>query len=274
VAAQLFVDSLTALTQRHNAPPPPPELVDEEEAGYAFVARTGIFRVATLAGRIVALACAIVREDQWFLSGFWADASVRQQGIGGPLLREVWDEGVRRGCRRQFVWASIDPTAIATYLKLGMLPGSQLFAFAGDPVIDAARVQTRPLTTRDAAGIDLLVRGVPREVDHAWWLSEPRNDGRTVLRDGAPAGYYYAANGRIGPVAWLHARDGELVLAAALAEASSQARPVKIVVPGMNHSALGLVLRAGLRLERNSHLLWTEPFGRMEQYIPSGPLLF
>src|SRR4051812_22484054 len=45
VAAQLFYDALTALTQRVNVAPPPPELVDEEEAGYEFVARTGIFRV-------------------------------------------------------------------------------------------------------------------------------------------------------------------------------------------------------------------------------------
>jgi len=95
-----------------------------------------------------------------------------------------------------------------------------------------------------------------------------------VLRGGAPVGYYYAANGRIGPVAWLDARDGELVLTAAVAEASAQGGPVKIVIPGMNHTALGLALRAGLRLERSSHLLWTGPFGRLEQYIPSGPLLF
>ena len=223
---------------------------------------------------MVALACAIVRDDEWFLSGFWADAGVRQQGIGGPLLREVWDEGVRRGCRRQFVWASVDPTAIATYMKLGMLPGSQLFAFAGDPTVRSARAETRALTARDAAAVDRLVRGVPREVDHAWWLSEPRNVARCVLRGGTPVGYYYAANGRIGPVAWLDARDGELVLTAAVAEASAQGGPVKIVIPGMNHTALGLALRAGLRLERSSHLLWTAPFGRMEQYIPSGPLLF
>src|SRR5204863_951543 len=125
--------------------------VDEEAAGYAFVARTGIFRVATLDGRIVALACATVRDTQWFLSGFWADPSLRQRGIGGPLLREVWDEGIRRGCRQQFVWSSIDPTAIATYLKLGMLPGSQLFAFAGSPGSPAAPLDTSPLRSEDAA---------------------------------------------------------------------------------------------------------------------------
>lgn len=42
----------------------------------------------------------------------------------------------------------------------------------------------------------------------------------------------------------------------------------------MNRLGLETALASGLRLVRNSHLLWTEPFGRMEQYIPSGPLLF
>lgn len=273
-AAQLFVDSLTALTQRHNAPPPPPDLVSEEEAGYAFVAKTGIFRVAAQGDRIVALACAIVRGEQWFLSGFWADPGIRQQGVGGPLLREVWDEGTRRGCRVRFVWASVDPTAIASYLKLGMLPGSQLFAFAGPARVEPPAADTTALRVEDAAAIDRVVRGVPREVDHAWWLSEPRNVARLVIRGARALGYYYAANGRVGPVAWLDPTDGETVLAAALAEAASQAAEVKLVIPGMNHSALRLALRAGIRLERSSHLLWSEAFGRMEQYVPSGPLLF
>jgi hypothetical protein len=57
-------------------------------------------------------------------------------------------------------------------------------------------------------------------------------------------------------------------------EAEASASEVKIVVPGMNRVALESRSRMGLRLVRNSHLLWTEPFGRMEQYIPSGPLLF
>lgn len=270
----LFVDALTALAQRHSLAAPPAELVDEEEAGYAFVARTGIFRVAAIGERIVALACAIVRERQWFLSGFWADPSLRQQGIGGPLLREVWDEGLRRGCRVQLVWASVDPTAIASYMKLGMLPGSQLFAFAGTPRLAEVAAEMGPLSAQRAAEIDRPVRGVAREVDHAWWLSEPRNTARLVTRGGRSLGYFYAAKGRVGPVAWLAPADGATVLGAAIREAAAQAPEVKVVIPGMNHAALRVALASGLRLERASHLLWTEPVGAMDRYVPSGPLLF
>ena len=260
---------------RHNAPPPPPELVDDEESGYQFVDRTGIFRVASLEGRLVALACAIMRDDEWFLSGFWTRNDVRQQGIGGPLLRQVWDEGVRRGARRQFVWSSIDPTAIATYLRLGMLPGSQLFAFSGAPLaLTPAGSDTAPLTPDAASSIARQIRGVPRAVDHVWWRCRSGVVGRAVTRHGTPAGYYYVDRGSIGPAAWLRPEDGPSVIFHALRDAASTSDEVKIVVPGMNRTGIEIALRSGLRLIRNSHLLWTEPFGRMEQYIPSGPLLF
>lgn len=249
--------------------------MDEEEAGYRFVASNGIFRVAVQDGRMVALACAILRDEEWFLSGFWADASLRQHGIGGPLLREVWDEGVRRGARRQFVWASPDPTAIATYLKFGMLPGSQLFAFAGTARLGPAPgLETRPLTVEGAAAIDRVIRGVGRVVDHQWWLARSERVARFVTSRGKSAGYYYVADGRIGPAAWLEAADGGAVIAHAIRDATAQSERVQLVVPGVNHVGIAAALGAGLRLERSSHLLWTEPFGRMEQYIPSGPLLF
>ena len=249
--------------------------MDDEESGYQFVDRTGIFRVASLEGRLVALACAIMRDDEWFLSGFWTSDDARQQGIGGPLVRQVWDEGVRRGARRQFVWSSIDPTAIATYLKLGMLPGSQLFAFSGAPLAEVPPgSETAPLTPDAASRIDRQIRGVPRVVDHEWWRSRSGVVGRAVTKQGTPAGYYYVDRGSIGPAAWLAPEDGRAVLSHALRDASSAAEEVKIVVPGMNHVGIETVLASGLRLFRNSHLLWTEPFGRMEQYIPSGPLLF
>jgi hypothetical protein len=259
--------------------PPPPSLLEFEDAGYRFIERTGIFHVAAYDGRLVALACAIVRDDEWFLSGFWTDANMRQQGIGGPLLRGVWDEGLRRGAKRQFVWSSPDPTAIASYMKLGMVPGSQLFAFSGVPrseslSVAASGFETAPLTIEAAASVDHGVRGVPRAVDHEWWQGRDGILARSVARRGKLAGYYYLYKGRVGAAAWLAAEDGAALLEVAMRDAALTADEVSIVVPGMNHNALAAVLRAGLRLQRNSHLLWTEPIGRMEQYIPSGPLLF
>jgi hypothetical protein len=156
-----------------------------------------------------------------------------------------------------------------------MLPGSQLFAFTGAArPAAAAGFDTAALTADAASAIDRDMRGVPRRVDHEWWLAHPGLTARSLNKRGKLAGYYYVHQGRIGAAAWLDPTDGPPLLAHAMHDAAKAAEEVKIVIPGMNHTALDTVLRAGLRLERSSHLLWTEPIGRMEHYIPSGPLLF
>jgi hypothetical protein len=57
-------------------------------------------------------------------------------------------------------------------------------------------------------------------------------------------------------------------------EAAGQAQGLRMMIPGINHIAIRFALQAGLRLAAYSHLLTTAPFGRMEQYLPSGPSLF
>lgn len=255
------------------APHRDPDLVAH---GYAYVARTGIFRVAEVDGRLAALACAIVRDGIWFLSGFWTDPARRLQGIGGPLLREVWDEGRRGGARSFYVWSSPDFPAIATYLKLGMLPGTQLFAFAGAaqvaPTDRAFHVE--PLSAERVADLDRGLVGVRRDGDHAYWLAREGARGRVVMNGRDLVGYYYVHDGTIGPVGWTTESAGEPVLRIAIGDASETGRDVQLTAPGMNHTAIRVALGSGLRLIRASHLLWTEPIGAMERYLPSGPLLF
>ncbi len=274
-AADLFFDALEGLVARLNMPAPHRDR-DLVAHGYAYVARTGIFRVAAVDDRLAALACAIVRDGIWFLSGFWTDPARRLQGIGGPLLREVWDEGRRAGARSFYVWSSPDFPAIASYLRLGMLPGTQLFAFAGAaaPVPIDAAFQTGSLEAERVADLDRALVGARRDGDHRYWLDRAGARGRVVTRGGDVVGYYYVHDGTIGPAGWATDDVGESVLRLAIADASEDARDVQLTAPGMNHTALRVALASGLRLVRASHLLWTEPIGAMQRYLPSGPLLF
>jgi hypothetical protein len=244
--------------------------------GYAYVARTGIFRVAEKDGRIAAIACAIVRGPYWFLSGFWADPSLRLQGIGGPLLRAVRDEGRTAGARVFYVWSSPDAPAIASYMKLGMLPGTQLFAFAGPPTsLSAARVpRTEDLTPERVADLDRELVGVRRDDDHRYWLARDGVRARVVLDGRDVVGYYYVHGGTIGPVGWTRDDVGADVLGAAVADAARGGTDAQLTAPGTNHVAIRFALACGLKLIRQSHLLWTAPVGHMERYLPSGPLLF
>src|SRR5204862_5005525 len=101
------------------------------EALYGHIARTGIFQVAEIEGRIGAVCHASVREAVWFLSGFWVRPGLQKQGLGGPLLARVHEAGRAAGARTFFTWSTPDITAIASYLRRGLVPGYPILVFAG-----------------------------------------------------------------------------------------------------------------------------------------------
>lgn len=267
----VFGESITDMFQRHNLPPPGP-VNPYRVAIHTHILETGIFHVAQQGERLVAFACAIVRGHNWFLAGFWAKPEVQGGGIGITLLRRTWEASRQAGARTWFVWASSDPPALASYMKMGMLPGCQLMAFQGEPrpgMSVPAAYTTRPLEVAQAMRLDRTVRGARRERDHDFW-SRAGWQAEQVLNGGEVVGYYYRHDGSIGPAAWAHSRHAEAVLALAC---RGQAK-VSIEVPGMNHDALRFALQSGLRLTGHSHLLMTHPFGRLERYLPSDAYLF
>lgn len=196
-AVELFLTTVADLYKRHNlhSPLPPREYV---EKAYDHIQRTGIFHVAEVEGKLGAICHAIVRDSLWFLSGFWTLPGLQGQKIGGLLLRRVWDEGARAGAKIFFTWSSTDLPAMATYMKMGLLPGYQTLTFAGSlrnlPETRAG-YETQPLDSRAALEIDEQIRETRRETDHQFWLSEMKSEARQVVRDGRVVGYYYLIEG-------------------------------------------------------------------------------
>ena len=275
-AVEVFFTSLSDLSERLNitAPLPPREYV---LVMYAYIFRTGIFHVAEMDGRLVAVCHAIVRDHLWFLSGFWALPGFQGLKIGGTLLRRVWEEGERMGAKVFFTWSSTDLQAMASYMKMGMLPGYQTLTFSGtaENLFDKRTgYEVSPLALSTAAEMDAQIRETRREIDHQFWLDEFQLQGRQVMRDGRAIGYYYFGHGTIGPAAWFTEADGEALLEFACLEASRQTEQIRLAVPGLNHTAIRFALRSNLRLTHYAHHLTTASFGRMEQYLPSGPSLF
>ncbi|HKY50940.1 MAG TPA: GNAT family N-acetyltransferase [Candidatus Limnocylindria bacterium] len=247
---------------------------DEWRHSYPHVFRTGIFRVAEDDQGLVAICHAIVRGPRWFLSGFWARPQRQRAGIGGRLLREVWDEGRARGASTFFTWSSIDLTAMASYMRRGMLPGYPILSFAGEPSSFPSHESVAPLTAKIATAFDREIVGVERDVDHAFWLSEPGRVAHAVVRDGHTIGYHYVRGGAIGPAAWRSDADADAVLGSAFASALAQSPTVRMRALGSNHHSVRFALASGLRLVGYSTLLTTAPFGQLERYVPSGPTLF
>lgn len=251
------------------------------ESSWLHVIGTGIFKLAEVEGRAVAVCHAVVRDRLWFLSGFWTLPEFQGRGAGGRLLREVWREGARRGADVFFVWSSTDRAAMASYMRAGMLPGYQILNFAGRPgATPEARggYAVEPLAAATAHRLDEEVRATRREIDHDFWLAHPSMRHRQVVREGRAVGYFYFTGGAesvVGPVAWDAGADAAAVLALAAREAAAEgAETVTLRAPGVNHDAIRFALAAGMRFTGYSHFFATAPFGRMERYVPSGPMLY
>jgi GNAT superfamily N-acetyltransferase len=255
---------------------PPSDTLADNLANYQHVLDTGLVWVAIVDGALVGVAAAVVRDSLWFLSGFWVLPHLQKQRIGGPLLRHVWAAGQEQGATTAFVWSSSDLTAMAAYMRLGMLPGCQILTFRGDAGALSLPgrppgYETRPLSPDGASQIDQVVRGTARLVDHQFWS---QGVGQLVLYQGKICGYYYVDGGAVATAAWLDPAHGEAVLTLACQDGLERSGKLLLRLPGINHTAIRFALAHGFKLQQFSHLLTTAPFGRLDQYAASGTFLF
>lgn len=273
---EVYNQSLTDMQARHNFPPSPGQPTGEMLALYEHILETGIFHVTEVDGQIAGIACAILRGPWWFLSGFWVRPGMQRSGLGGPLLRRVREAGRQAGANQFFVWSSADLPAMAAYLKLGMLPGCQILTFEGKALLPPeppVGYALEPLDNAFAGQVDERILGAQRQCDHEFW-SRTGAEGFQVCSQGKLIGYFYQAGGLIGPAAWLDPAHATPLLTLACQTAAHQVSSTRLRIPGMNHAALRYALGTGLQLIGYSHLLLTASFGRLEQYLPSGPGLF
>ncbi|MDT4968146.1 MAG: hypothetical protein QOJ64_2883 [Acidobacteriota bacterium] len=275
-AVELFLTTVADLRDRLNLkwPLPPSEYVRKV---YGHIHRSGIFYVAEIDGKLGSICHAVVRDQLWFLSGFWTLPHLQGRKIGLPLLKRVWDEGVKAGANIFFTWSSTDLQAMAIYMKFGMMPGYQTLTFAGSPnrpLVKPNGYESEMLDPISAMQIDHKIRATRRELDHEFWRSEMKAEGRQVSRAGRVVGYYYLDGGTIGPAAWLEVEDAEPVMELACSDARERTEQLRLIAPGPNHAAIRFALKSGLKLGAYSHLLTTEPFGEMDKYLASGPSLF
>ena len=275
-ALQVFLTSLADVRRRHGAPA---VQQDEEDCrnGYHHIAKTGIFYVADLDGTIVGTANGVIRDQIWFLTGFWVLPEHQGKGIGKKLLAETFKAAEQAGAKTFFVWASVDPPAIGNYMHLGLLPGYQIFSYQLSPLVQHStnsNYTTVDLNASSAGDIDLIVRGARREVDHDYWLADDKRVGRLLLHDNKPVAYFYARKGRIGPVAYLDNKHEQTTLDLAIKLASEQAEVITLAIPGINRSATKYIISLNGRLTSSSHFLTSDTFGQLEFYLPSGPLLY
>lgn len=291
-ATDVYLTTLEDLKRRHGVALTP---VDRDDwlRGYGHILATGIFNVLTVDGRVVGVCNGVVRDSLWFLTGFWVLPEFQGKGLGRSLIDQTWKDAAKAGASQFFVWASIDLPAVGNYMRLGMLPGYQIFAltFSAEKLLAQAQAQASShsspsadarvisyslteLTVPAAVAIDRIVRGTGREVDHSYWLRDPGRSGKLVLADGSPVGYFYTRKGFVGSLAYLNKEHEKPILDFSLARAATENDLVTAYIPAINRTALAYGLDRGGRLAGYSHFLSTTEFGELANYLPSGPLLY
>ncbi len=250
-----------------------------------------LFRVATRpdgAGveQLVGFTAAVRRGPVWFLSMLFVRPGTQLSGIGRALLDSVVPTD---DATLVVATDAAQPISNGLYASFGMSPRMPMFNLVGRPHrpgslpdlpdgVSAARFDASAPAERDhaleadLAELDRVVLGFDHAEDHAFW----RRQGRIgfAYRDGSDrlVGYGYASEvGRIGPVA---VRDAALhaPVVAHLLEAVPPRGASAIWIPGEAGPTMGLLLRAGLRIEGFPVLLcWSRPFADFGRYQPASP---
>lgn len=244
------------------------------------------YTYAALSGRKpVAYARCIRRDSAWELTEFFTHPSVQGRGAGQAVLDACLEHA--RGAEQRLVVASVDPPALARYLRAGMVSRTVIHSLEspepgppaelGDLVAEHATLADLPTL----GALDAGALGYARAAEHHYWLAA----GRTCLllrRGGAAVGYVYVGpRAGCGPGVSLHATDGAALAALALAGGATTAghRPLPdlsprrfFAVPGENLAALQALLTGGARLIGLPNLLMTaQPLPGADRYLSFGP---
>ncbi len=164
-------------------------------------------------------------------------------------------------------------------MKLGLYPGYPIFTFEGritKVLPEDNSIIVEDIQEKISTNLDLNYLGYSRNQDHQYFNNSEDVKGFQLEKNGDMLGYFYISKNRIGPAIWTTPELTELVIKQAVKkiEKFSSEIDLLISVPGINHSAIKFLLEQGFRIISYSHLLRNMPFGKLEQYIPSGPLLF
>ena len=231
-------------------------------------------------GRAIGYARSIMRDGVRELTEFFVRPDAQTGGVGRGLLERAFPA---EGARHRAIVATIDPRAIARYLRAGLEARLPIIGLEGAPrderlpsdldrtPFDAA---TPPLD--ELAAIDRATLGFRRDEDHRWLASQ--RAGFVYRRADRPVGYGYhpARPAWGGPYAALDGADLPAILADAEASAAASGHAtVTFDVPMWNRDALDHLLGRGFRVDPFVMLFFTDgPTDGLERYVLTSPPFF
>lgn len=232
------------------------------------------------AGTALGYARTILRDGVRELTEFFVLPSVQGGGIGAELMARAFPPD---GARHRSIIATLDPRAVARYLRTGLDGRLPMVFFEGPPrsvtlSTDLARtaIDAAAPPFDELGAIDRVVLGFRRDVDHAWLASQ--RPGWLYRRGDRAVGYAYhpAQPSWGGPYAALDAADLPVLLAdgeRAAAEAGQDTVTFDVALTA--RTAIDHLQGRGFRIDPFMLLLFTDgPVDGMDRYVLTSPPFF
>ena len=233
-----------------------------------------------VSSRAVGYARSIVRDGVRELTEFFVLPDTQSGGVGRALLARAFSAD---GARHRAIVATLDPRAIARYLRTGLdahvaiigLHGPpRLVTVATDLVREAIDPEAPPL--EDLGRIDRAILDFQRDPDHAWLASQRpgwlyRRAGRAVAY-----GYHPSRPAWGGPYAAVEAADLPVLLAdGETAAAAAGHDDVTFDLPLTARAGLDHLLGRGFHVDPFVMLFFTDgPTDGLAGYCLTSPPFF
>jgi GNAT superfamily N-acetyltransferase len=233
-----------------------------------------------MSGAIVGYARSILRDGVRELTEFFVLPDVQSGGVGRELLARSFPSD---GVRHRAIVATIDPRAIARYLRSGLDGRVAIIGLeaAPRPVEVETDLVREPIDSSnpqlDALGdIDRAVLGFRRDEDHAWLAGQ--RAGWLYRRDRRPVAYGYHPSRPVwgGPYAVRTASDLPALLADGESAAAAAGHDnVTFDLPLVGRSGLDHLLARGFRVDPFVMLFFTDgPTDGLDRYVLTSPPFF
>jgi GNAT superfamily N-acetyltransferase len=231
-------------------------------------------------GRAVGYARSIVRDGVRELTEFFVLPDAQSGGVGGGLLERAFPA---EGARHRAIIATIDPRAIARYLRAGLDGRSPLVGWEAVPsdarlATDLARERIDPddPPLGDLAEIDRRILGFRRDEDHRWLAGQ--RPGWVYRRDGGIVAYGYHPSRPAwgGPYGALTPTDLPVLMAdgEAAAAAAGHAR-ITFDVALTARPAIDHLLERRFRVDPFVMLFFSDaPIDGLDRYVLTSPPFF
>jgi GNAT superfamily N-acetyltransferase len=232
------------------------------------------------AARPVGYARSILRDGVRELTEFFVLPDAQSGGVGRTLLDRAFPAD---GARHRAIVATIDPRAIARYLRAGLDGRVPMVGWEGVPRdehlptdLDRSRIEPGDPPLDELAEIDRKILGFGRDEDHRWLAGQ--RSGWIYRRAGRAVGYGYHPSRPLwgGPYAALTSSDLPVLIAdgEAAAAAAGQAT-VTFDLALTARPAIDHLLSRGFRVDPFVMLFFTDgPVDGFDRYVLTSPPFF